>query len=54
MGCGSSAAGPEDPEKFPSHVLLQFTFLHIKPVNFHRNGELSKEHVFQILLECYR
>jgi hypothetical protein len=54
MGCGSSASLPQDPEKFPSHLLFNFIKAHIKPVALHRNDQLSKEHVFQLLLQVFR
>jgi hypothetical protein len=54
MGCGSSVSLPEDPEKYPSYLLFQFTDVVIKTVALRRNDQLSKEHVFQIKLEAYR
>ena len=54
MGCGSSVAISEDPEKFPTYLLFQFTSVVIKTVSLQRNDQLSKEHVFQIKLELYR
>jgi hypothetical protein len=54
MGCGSSSNVPQDPEKFPSHLLFQFTDVVVKPVSLQRNDQLSKEHMFQILLESFR
>jgi hypothetical protein len=54
MGCGSSSNVPQDPEKFPSHLLFQFTDVVVKPVSLQRNDQLSKEHMFQIVLESFR
>ena len=54
MGCGSSASIPQDPNKFPSHLLFQLTSIIIKTVSLQRHDEMSKEHVFQIKLEAYR
>jgi hypothetical protein len=54
MGCGSSANIPQDPEKYPSHLLFQFTDVVVKQVSLQRNHQSSKEHMFQIRLESFR